>query len=492
MVLFLFLIEGSVFYNLSVYLGFELLYHSLIFILILLLVTLFVLVFSLMYMNHYLFYFVFMVLIILFVVRMVLFLISERNHVLFFRWDILGIIRFLLVIFYNNWVSLSGSLETLMSNRLGDLFLIFLLVMGNWSLKSSGIRFLFNFLLVLASWTKRVQFPFHGWLVKAMEAPTPVSSLVHSRTLVTAGFVLFYRFSIEEGSFFLLMTLVSSFTRSVVASVLALTEIDIKQLVAWSTISQISLVFLFYCFSYKFYAFIHLIRHAIFKRLLFILVGLLIRRRGGDQDLRKIIVFSNHKFLVIGILICLFSLMALFFLGGIISKDLFLEYYSAGSFLFVLRLILIVEIIITFFYSYKIMKLLAAVGSLVKIGSSFSILLVVLFFGSFLFYLIRLLLQNYLVEGFYSDFSFWTWFFFLGFWLVVNIIYFLISFIDRRSLLANFFFLEILSLFYSYYNIEITTLRLNIQFLELFFLMGKIKDFFNKNLFYLLLFMLVV
>jgi NADH:ubiquinone oxidoreductase subunit 5 (subunit L)/multisubunit Na+/H+ antiporter MnhA subunit len=65
-----------------------------------------------------------------------------------------------------------------------------------------------------------------------MEAPTPVSSLVHSSTLVTAGFVLFYRFSTEEDGFFLLMTLVSSFISSVVASVLALTEIDIKQLVA--------------------------------------------------------------------------------------------------------------------------------------------------------------------------------------------------------------------------------------------------------------------
>jgi NADH-ubiquinone oxidoreductase chain 5 len=177
-------------YGLSIYLGLEWMVKSLIFVLILFLVTFFVILFSLMYMNYYLFYFVFIVLIILFVVSIVLFLISERNHFLFFSWDILGIISFLLVIFYNNWVSLSGSLETLMSNRLGDLFLIFLLVMGNWSLKTSGLMFLFNFLLVLASWTKRVQFPFHGWLVKAMEAPTPVSSLVHSSTLVTVGFFI--------------------------------------------------------------------------------------------------------------------------------------------------------------------------------------------------------------------------------------------------------------------------------------------------------------
>lgn len=479
-------------YGLSIYLGLEWMVKSLIFVLILFLVTFFVILFSLMYMNYYLFYFVFIVLIILFVVSIVLFLISERNHFLFFSWDILGIISFLLVIFYNNWVSLSGSLETLMSNRLGDLFLIFLLVMGNWFLKTSGLMFLFNFLLVLASWTKRVQFPFHGWLVKAMEAPTPVSSLVHSSTLVTAGFVLFYRFSAEEDGFFLLMTLVSSFISSVVASVLALTEIDIKQLVAWRTISQISLVFLFYCFGYKFYAFIHLLSHAVFKRLLFILVGLLISIRGGDQDLRKVVFFGNFKLVVIGISVCLFSLVALFFLGGIVSKDLFLEYYSEGNFLFILRLVLIIEILITFFYSYKIIKLLSVVGSLLKVEFSYSIFVVFLFFGFFLFHVMSFLLQNYLLEGFYNDFSFLTWLFFLGFYFITNIIYLIISFFDRRRFLSNYFFIEFLSLLYSWYNIEITTLRLNIQFLELFFILRKIKDFLNKSLFYLLLFMLVV
>jgi NADH-ubiquinone oxidoreductase chain 5 len=94
------------------------------------------------------------------------------------------------------------------------------------------LSYFLNILLILASWTKSVQFPFHGWLVKAMEAPTPVSSLVHRSTLVTAGFVLFYRFSVEENRFFLTITFISSTVRSAVASLLALTELDIKQLVA--------------------------------------------------------------------------------------------------------------------------------------------------------------------------------------------------------------------------------------------------------------------
>jgi NADH:ubiquinone oxidoreductase subunit 5 (subunit L)/multisubunit Na+/H+ antiporter MnhA subunit len=151
-----------------------------------------------------------------------------------------------------------------------------------------------------------------------------------------------------------------------------------------------------------------LLSHAVFKRLLFILVGLLISIRGGDQDLRKVVFFGIFKLVIIGISVCLFSLMALFFLGGIVSKDLFLEYYSEGNFLFILRLVLIIEILITFFYSYKIIKLLSVVGSLLKVGFSYSIFVVFLFFGFFLFHVMSLLLQNYLLEGFYNDFSFLT------------------------------------------------------------------------------------
>lgn len=171
-----------------------------------------------------------------------------------------------------------------------------------------------------------------------MEAPTPVSSLVHRRTLVTAGFILFYRFSAEESRFFLMMAFVSSLIRSVVASVLALTETDIKQLVAWSTMSQVSLVFLFFCLGYQLYAFVHLLRHALFKSLLFMLIGLLISIRGGEQDIRKA-ASLGRKFIVIGILVCLMSLMALFFLGGMLSKDLFLEYYLEERFLFLVRVV---------------------------------------------------------------------------------------------------------------------------------------------------------
>jgi len=464
----------------------------LVFILVLFLITLFVIVFSLIYINHYVFYFIFVVLIVLFVLRIVLFLVSERNHILFFSWDILGLISFLLVIYYNNWVSLRGSLETLMRNRFGDLFLIFILVIGEWTLITIALSFFLNFLLTLASWTKRVQFPFHGWLVKAMEAPTPVRSLVHRSTLVTAGFILFYSFSVEESRFFLLMTFVSSMISSLVASLLALTELDIKQLVAWRTISQISLVFLFFCLGYQLYAFVHLLRHAIFKRLLFILVGLLIRLSRGDQDLRKVVYYGHLKYVVVGVLICLFSLRALFFLGGILSKDLFLEYFLEESFLFLLRLVLMVEIVITFFYSYKVVKSFVAFGSLIKLGFSLRFFVVLLVFRPLLFYLISVLLQNFLLEGSYNNFRFWLWMFFLGFYLIINIIYLAVSFLNERNFLANYFFSETLSIFYLYYNLEASTLNLNIQFLELLFSISKFKEVINSKFVYLLLLMLLV
>lgn len=423
--------RGSLLFDYSsLYLGIGWLLGSIVFILVLLFITYFVLVFSFMYMNMYVFYNVFVVFVILFVFSMILFLISESNHVLFFGWDMLGLVSFFLVMYYNNWVSLRGSLETLMRNRFGDLFLIFFIVMGGLVLKRMTFLCLLNFLLVMSSWTKRVQFPFHGWLVKAIEAPTPVSSLVHSSTLVTAGFVLFMEFAFEEESYFLLFMFISSFVRSLIASLLSLVESDVKQLVAWRTMSQISLVFLFYCFGYSFYAWVHLISHAFFKSLLFILIGFLINISGGDQDFRKLVISDGVKFVLVGIMFCLFSLMALFFLGGMLSKDLFLEFGMEGDLLFLVGVILLMEMVITFFYSYKMLKFLVGLVRVLKFGFSFSFYVVLLFFSVFVFYFVGFLFNCFLFTGFYSDYSFYSWVFFLGFYFVVNFFYYVSGFLN--------------------------------------------------------------
>jgi NADH-ubiquinone oxidoreductase chain 5 len=240
------------------------------------------------------------------------------------------------------------------------------------------------------------------------------------------------------------------------------------------------------------YAFVHLLSHAIFKSLLFILIGLLIRLGRGDQDLRKVSYYGHFKYVVVGIFICLSSLRALFFLGGILRKDLFLEFYLEERFFSLLRLALIVEILITFFYSYKVAKRIITFGNLIKIGFSLSFFVVLLLFGPFLFYLVRFFLQNYLIEGSYNNFRFWTWVFFLSFYLFINIIYLVVSFLDKRSFIANFFFLEVLSIFYRYLNLEITTLSLNLNLLELLFGISGFKEVINSKFIYLLLLILII
>jgi len=107
-------------------------------------------------------------------------------------WDGLGITSFLLVIYYKNRKSLGRSLITALTNRVGDAFLLVLLGL---SLFPSGGPYLGLVLLLLAAMTKRAQYPFSRWLPAAMAAPTPVSALVHSSTLVTAGVYLLLRFN---------------------------------------------------------------------------------------------------------------------------------------------------------------------------------------------------------------------------------------------------------------------------------------------------------
>jgi len=107
-------------------------------------------------------------------------------------WDGLGITSFLLVLYYKNRKSLGRSLITALTNRVGDAFLLVLLGL---SLFPSGGPYLGLVLLLLAAMTKRAQYPFSRWLPAAMAAPTPVSALVHSSTLVTAGVYLLLRFN---------------------------------------------------------------------------------------------------------------------------------------------------------------------------------------------------------------------------------------------------------------------------------------------------------
>jgi NADH-quinone oxidoreductase subunit L len=130
-------------------------------------------------------------------------------------------------------------------------------------------------------------------LPKAIRAPTPVSSLVHRRTLVTAGLFLVYSFSFIVG-FILFSKLIICFGIITIffSNILAVYEKDLKKMVALRTISQVGFCIFSLCLGFVFLMYFHVLRHAFFKRCLFIQVGVIIYKFFGQQDIRGYLQFS--------------------------------------------------------------------------------------------------------------------------------------------------------------------------------------------------------
>jgi NADH-ubiquinone oxidoreductase chain 5 len=184
-------------------------------------------------------------------------------------------------------------------------------------------------LIILAAMTKRAQMPFSAWLPAAIAAPTPVSSLVHSSTLVTAGVYLLirFRFLIRRNNFLLYVGVLTI----LMAGLSANFECDLKKIIALSTLRQLGLMIMVIGVNLKDLSFFHLMTHAIFKSLLFLCAGVFIHSYGEIQDIRLIsglirgLPISSFYFIACSIALCGFP-----FLSGFYSKDLILELYIIG------------------------------------------------------------------------------------------------------------------------------------------------------------------
>jgi len=230
---------------------------------------------------------------------------------LFVAWDLLGFTSFFLVIFYRSRTSIAGGLLTGLRNRLGDVLL--LAFFGYMSVGGSPGLSWFIFLLLLVSFTKSAQVPFSAWLPAAMLAPTPVSALVHSSTLVTAGVYLLYRFS---PSGFGSLLIVGVFT-TLVAGSAALLEVDVKKIVAYSTIRQLGVMLSSLGLGERSACFAHLNTHASFKALTFLVVGTLFHSVFGSQESRATCLLQSvSPFLLLVLVVALASMCGLVFLSG--------------------------------------------------------------------------------------------------------------------------------------------------------------------------------
>ncbi|WP_372494060.1 proton-conducting transporter transmembrane domain-containing protein [Mycolicibacterium neoaurum] len=189
-----------------------------------------------------------------------------------------------------------------------------------------------------------------------MTAPTPISSLVHSSTLVTAGIYLLIRinyiFFFENLFYFLkIIGVITIFLGRIIACI----EIDYKKVIAYSTLRQLGLITFILGFGEIYLRFFQLIRHAIFKSLLFICVGVVISSGFGNQD-RRIIGKNviNNYFLIVLIGFCCLNLRGFPLLMGFFSKDLILEILFSERTNFLILIIFLISCVFSVSYRVKI------------------------------------------------------------------------------------------------------------------------------------------
>merc|ERR1712176_1104403 len=296
-------------------------------------------VWSYYYMGEEISYKRFTALLLAFFISIVILLLFSNLFLAIIGWDALGVTSFLLVIYYKNRKSLGSGIITALTNRLGDCFLLVILGICLLSRQIGSCTHFLLILLLFTSITKRAQIPFSSWLPSAMAAPTPVRALVHSSTLVTAGVYLLIRFN----SFSYEWILAFGSLTMIIAGFCACAEIDIKKIVALSTLSQLGVMMVSLSLCQKDFCFFHLTTHAIFKALLFMCVGVGIHTIYGSQDFRR---FSGTRSSLLWpisfLLISNLSLLGFPFISGFYRKDLILErFYSSNSRLIIGTLFLV-------------------------------------------------------------------------------------------------------------------------------------------------------
>lgn len=279
------------------------------------------------------------------------FIISAGNlFVLFVGWELVGVTSFLLINFWSYRIEANkAALKAIILNKVGDMSLysslfFFFYLYNNCDfiflkelLFFFELHFNFNFqilagfFLFLAAISKSAQLGFHTWLPDAMEGPTPVSALLHAATMVTAGVFLVLRlnfFFIELPQILFLFSIFGAFS-SFFFSIYSCFSFDIKKILAFSTISQLGVMFFSCGLGFFTGAFFHLFVHAFYKALLFLTSGLIIHQHNGEQDIRKMgFLFRRSPFVFLLFFIGGFSLMGLPFSSGFYSKEFIFFFFE--------------------------------------------------------------------------------------------------------------------------------------------------------------------
>ena len=315
-------------------------------------------------------------------------LVSADNFLqMFFGWEGVGLVSYLLIGFwYKRPSANAAAIKAFIVNRVGDfgfalgilaIFLMFdtvsfdVVFAGAPGMVDAELTFLghsFDFLevacilLFVGAMGKSAQFLLHTWLPDAMEGPTPVSALIHAATMVTAGVFMVARLSpiFEYAPIALSVVTFFGATTAIFAATIAITQNDIKRVIAYSTCSQLGYMF-FACGVSAYGAGIfHLTTHAFFKALLFLGAGAVIHAMSDEQDMRKMggiwrMIPVTYVLMWIGNL----ALAGIFPFSGFFSKDIILEsafasHTGLGMYAFGLG---ILAAFLTAFYSWRLLFL---------------------------------------------------------------------------------------------------------------------------------------
>ncbi len=305
----------------------------------------------------------------LFIFSMLLLVFGSNYFVMFFGWEGVGVCSFLLIGF--NYSDAKKGLANAMAarkafimNRIGDaglliaLFLllnefqtleyreIYALIQSGEHQLSHQFYFGLSLSLFFAATGKSAQIPLFTWLPDAMAGPTPVSALIHAATMVTAGIFMVVRsnFIFELAPDVKEIILWIGLSTALIGAFIALNQNDIKKVLAYSTVSQLGLMFVALgCGAYT-VAIFHVTTHAFFKALLFLCAGSIIHAMHHEQDIRKMGQLKSYmKITHLCFLIGTLAIIGFPFLSGFFSKDEIIAHaYSHHPIVFILTLFVVI------------------------------------------------------------------------------------------------------------------------------------------------------